>query len=241
MYFDLSSLLHIIDNLHILEEPISHEEINGIMKNLPSEKSPGPDGFNSEFMKRCWTTISADFYDICLAFYDHNINIQSINGSYITLIPKNSNPTRVNDYIPISLLNTSIKFINKALADRLQTVILKVIHQNQYGFIKSRTIQDCLGWAFQYIHLYHKSKKELVIIKLDFEKAFDKIEHEVILQVMSHKGFGQKWNQWTKDILSSGTFAILLNGVPSKVFHCRREGGGVRQGDPLCPSFLYSL
>jgi hypothetical protein len=88
MYFNLSSLLHRTDNMHILEEHFSHEEINGIIKNLLSEKSLGPDGFNSNFMKKCWTTISADFYDLCLAFYDHNINIQSINGSYITLIPK---------------------------------------------------------------------------------------------------------------------------------------------------------
>jgi retron-type reverse transcriptase len=64
----------------------------------------------------------------------------------------------------------------------------KMIHHNQYGFIRTRTIQDCLGWAFEYLHLCHKSKKELVILKLDFKKAFDKIEHEVILQVMRHKG-----------------------------------------------------
>jgi hypothetical protein len=61
-----------------------------------------------------------------------------------------------------------------------------------------------------------------VILKFDFEKAFYKVEHEVILQVMRHKGFGKKWIQCIKDILSSGTFVVLLNGVPGKVFHCKR-------------------
>jgi hypothetical protein len=86
-------------------------------------------------------TVSAGFYDLYLAFYDHNINIQCINVSYITLIPKISNPTGVSDYRPISLLNSSIKLITKVLAD----ILKKVIHQNQYGFIKSRIMQDCLG------------------------------------------------------------------------------------------------
>jgi retron-type reverse transcriptase len=106
------------------------------------------------------------------------------------------------------------------------------VHPNQYGFIKGRNIQDCLAWSFEYLHLCHKPRKELVILKLDFEKTFDKVEHEVILQVLSHKGFPQKWITWVRDIMGSGTSTVLLNGVHDKVFHCRR---GVRQSDPLSP------
>jgi hypothetical protein len=61
----------------------------------------------------------------------------------------------VNDYIPISLLNSSLKLFTKLLANGLQSVILSVVHTNRYGFIKGRTIQDCLAWAFQFLHICH--------------------------------------------------------------------------------------
>jgi retron-type reverse transcriptase len=119
----------------------------------------------------------------------------------------------------ISLLSYSLKLLTKLLANRLQ-VILKVVHANQYGFIRGRTIQDCLAWAFQFLHICHKSKREIVLLKLDFEKAFDKIEHAVILEVLKHKGFSETWVSWIKAIFTSGFSSIVLNGIPDRI--CRK-------------------
>ena len=104
------------------------------------------------------------------------------------------------------------------MADKVQSVILSLIHTNQYGFIKSRTIQDCLAWTYEYIYQCQHLRKEIVVLKLGFTKAFDTMEHNTILEMMKHPGFDDKWRQWTQRILGSGSSSILLNGVPSKQF-----------------------
>jgi retron-type reverse transcriptase len=106
------------------------------------------------------------------------------------------------------------------------------VHKNQYGFLKGRNIQDFLAWAFEFIHQCVHSKQEILVLKLDFTKAFDTIDHTAMIKIMKQMGFDDKWLQWIKILFSSGKSVVLLNGIPGRQFFCKR---GVRQGDPLYP------
>jgi retron-type reverse transcriptase len=109
----------------------------------------------------------------------------------------------VNDFRPISFVNSAPKLVSKLMANRLQSVILEVVHENQYGFIKGRTIQDCFGWAFEYLHQCHHSKRKIVFLKLDFEKAFDLVEHELVLEMLKAKGSLDKWLAWVAELFNT--------------------------------------
>lgn len=149
MLFNLNALITPLDDLDDIVAPFQHDEIDRVIRRMPSDKALGPDGFNGLFLKKCWPFIKHDFYNLCSEFYSGTANLECINTSYITLVPKKSQPKFVNDFRPISLLNISMKILTKILADRLQSIILRLVHRNQYGFIHIRTIQDCLAWSFE--------------------------------------------------------------------------------------------
>jgi len=94
----LEQLIQLNVDLASLVEPFTSEEIDQVVKNMPADKAPGPYGFNGLFLKKCWPLIKEDFYKLCFDFFNGQVNLESINTSFITLVPKINNPETVNDF-----------------------------------------------------------------------------------------------------------------------------------------------
>jgi len=129
------------------------------------------------------------------------------------------------------------KVLAKVLANRLREVIGSVVSDSQLAFVKGKQILDGILIANEVVDEAKRMKKELLLFKVDFEKAYDSVDLSYLDSVMASMNFPTLWRKWMSECVGSAMASVLVNGSPTEEFHMER---GLRQGDPLSP-FLFLL
>jgi hypothetical protein len=153
-------------------------EVDAALKQMHPLKSSGPDGMSACFYQNVWSTVRSEVCKAVMEFLNGGNFDASINETYITLIPKIKNPSKLTEYRPISLCNVLYKLIAKVLANRLKKVLPHVISENQSAFILRRLIIDNVLVAFealQTMDVRMKGKTGYMALKLDISKAYDRV------------------------------------------------------------------
>nr|GFA87755.1 RNA-directed DNA polymerase, eukaryota [Tanacetum cinerariifolium] len=205
VHIDMNFLKSItIDQQMDLECAISKEELKRAVWECGTNKSPGPDGFSFGFYWQFWSSIENDVFAAVSHFFTFRDIPNGCNSCFIALIPKVPEANLVKDFRPISLIGSMYKIIAKILANRLGGVLGDIVNE----------------------------KKQSLIFKVDFKKAYDSVRWDFLDDVLKKFGFGNKWCAWIQSCLRYSRGFIIISGSPTEEFHFFK---GLKQGINLSP------
>ena len=213
---------------------ISSEVILDILENIDPGKAAGIDNISGKILRDGASILAAPISQICNISIKYSVFPKECKIAKLKLLFKKGPKTNPKNYRPISLLPLISKIIEKVIHDQTQKFLNEnnLFYHYQSGFRKNYSTNSCLSYLQNKILQGFDSNLSTGMILIDLQKAFDTIDHKILLDKMYYFGFSEKVVLWFKSYLSEREFKVNLNGTFSEpgLVTC-----GVPQGSILGP------
>ena len=210
------------------------EEIKAALWSMKVFKAPSRDDLHARFFQQFWLIVGDFVVKEIQKIFKEKIVLEVLNRTHIALIPKVQGPELLNNYRPISFCNSVYKIITKVIVARLRPHLDQVVNPLETAFVPNRRGTDNAIIVQELIHTISKAKgKEwYMAIKINLEKAYDKMEWSFIRATLMRINLPQDLIKLIMSCVTSVSTSILFNRGTLESFHPSK---GIRKGDPLSP------
>ena len=221
----------------LCEGQITTKETTTAVEKMQNNKTPGPDGIPKEFYERFWDILKDHMTELFNENYENTTMTESQKQAVLRLLYKKEERELLKNWRPISLLNVDYKIVATVMANRLRKVLPEIIHEDQTCGVPNRSIYENLFRLRDMTYNTRKNNTNMILVGLDQEKAFDRVDRTFLLRILQKMNFGPSFQKWILTLYTGAECQIINNGWLSDPIHIER---GLRQGCPLSP-LLYIL
>ena len=190
------------NNKNACEGNLTENECFKSLQTFKKNKSPGNDGLSYEFYLKFWNVLKNRFVECFNYAYTTKQMSPSQRQAVITLLDKkNKDRNYLKNGRPISQLNSDHKIASKAMAYRLKKVLPSIINNDQSGFVNNRNIAFALRTVLDIIEIADQNKLDGLMMMIDFEKAFDMVNHNFMFETLSKFNLGISFINWVKNFI----------------------------------------
>ena len=214
------------------EGKLALHEATRAMKNLKLEKLPRPDGLTVEIYKCFWDLLGPKLVEVANESFNDKELSETLKESVARVLFKKGDRKNLKNWRPISLLNVDYKIVSKVLSFCLSKV-LDTTDSDQTCSVPGRTISSNLHILRDIFDYIDCTKETGILVNLDQEKAFDRVNRTFLQNLLKKYGFGSDFRQWICTLYKGANMRIIVNGFLTDRVDLRK--GGTARGFFLPP------